>query len=87
MGVDSVLEKLTFTSTVGNISKIMIQTQLYHYDEEEDEEDEPDPIAEGWTRDAAKYTFTWQGTPPATVEMVAGGKIKLENVQILFTID
>ena len=74
-------EKLTFTSTVGNISKIEIQADY-------DEEDEPDtPVAEGWTWDAAKHTFTWQGTPSATVEMLASGDIDLESVKIRFTIN
>jgi len=78
-------EKLTFTSTVGNISKITIQTDPY---EEDDEEDAPDtPVAEGWTWDAAKHTFTWQGTPAATVEMLAVGDIDLQSVQIQFTMD
>ena len=39
------------------------------------------------TWDAAKRTFTWQGTPSATVEMLASEEIDLENVQIQFTID
>jgi hypothetical protein len=78
-------EKLTFTSAVGNISKITIQTDPY---EEDDEENEPDtPVAEGWKWDAAKHTFTWQGTPSAAVEMLAGGDVNLESVQISFTID
>jgi hypothetical protein len=76
-------EKLTFTSTVGNISKITIQTDPY-----EDEDEEPGtPVAEGWAWDAAKHTFTWQGTPSATIEMIASGDIDLESVQIRFTID
>ena len=37
--------------------------------------------------DAAKHTFTWQGTPAATVEMLAVGDVNLESVQIQFTID
>lgn len=79
-------EKLTFTSTVGNISKITIQTEPY--DDDDVDDDEPDvPVAEGWTWDAAKQTFTWQGTPSATVEMIACGDIDLERVQIRFTID
>ena len=74
-------EKLTFTSAVGYISKITIQAAY-------DEEDEPEtPIAEGWTWDAAKHTFTWQGTPAASVDMVAGGKIDLSNIQVSFTIN
>lgn len=85
-------EKLTFTSTVGNISKITIQTEPYEYedDDEEDDDDEYEPyipVAEGWTWDAAKNTFTWQGTPSATVEMLANGDIDLERVQIRFTIE
>ena len=84
-------EKLTFTSTVGNISKITIQTDPYVYeedDEEDDDEYEPYiPVAEGWTWDAAKNTFTWQGTPSATVEMIASGGIDLERIQIRFTIN
>ena len=75
-------EKLTFTSTVGNISQITIQAEPYEEDEEPDI-----PVAEGWTWDAAKRTFTWQGTPSATVEMLASEEIELENVQIQFTID
>ena len=60
---------------------------LYRYEDDE-EEDEPDtPVAEGWTWDAAKHTFTWQGTPAATVEMLAVGDVNLESVQIQFTID
>ncbi len=74
-------EKLTFKSTVGNISKITIQTDPF-------DDDEPDTqIAEGWTWDAEKLTFTWQGTPSATVDMIAGGDIYLENIQISFTVD
>ena len=74
-------EKLTFISTVGNISKITIQADY-------DEEDAPDtPIAEGWTWDAAKHTFTWQGTPSTAVEMLAVGDINLDSVQIQFTIE
>ena len=86
-------EKLTFTSTVGNISKITIQTEPYDDDDDEEEdvdeeEDEPYvPVAEGWTWDAAKRTFTWQGTPSAIVEMIACGDIALERVQIRFTIE
>ena len=76
-------EKLTFTSTVGNISKITIQTDPY-----EDEDEEPGtPVAEGWTWDTAKHTFTWQGTPSAAVEMLASDDVDLESVQISFTID
>ena len=91
-------EKLTFTSTVGKISKITIQTETYKYDDEyDDEDDEEDdeeyddepyiPVAEGWAWDAAENTFTWQGTPSATVDMFASGDIDLENIQIRFTID
>ena len=73
-------EKLTFTSTVGNISQITIQSEPY--------DEEPDiPVAKGWTWDAAKRTFTWQGTPSATIEMLACEEIELENIQIQFTID
>lgn len=76
-------EKLTFTSTVGNISKITILADYY-----EDEDEEPGtPVAEGWTWDAAKRTFTWQGTPSAAVEMIASGEVDLENIQIRFTIE
>ena len=78
-------EKLTFTSTVGAISKITIQTDPYERDD--DEEAPVIPVAEGWTWDAAKHTFTWQGTPYATVEMLAGGKVNLESVQIRFTVN
>lgn len=75
-------EKLTFTSTVGNISQITIQSTL------DDEDEEPDtPVAEGWTWDSAKLVFTWQGTPSATVEMIAGGDIDIACTQITFTID
>lgn len=85
-------EKLTFTSTVGNISKIEIQEKTYE-DEDEDEEEEDEyedpfiPIAKGWTWDATKRTFTWQGTPSATVEMPANGDIDIICAQIRFTID
>ena len=78
-------EKLTFTSTVGAISKITIQTDPYERDD--DEEAPVIPVAEGWTWDAAKHTFTWQGTPYATVEMLASGKVNLESVQIRFTVN
>lgn len=76
-------EKLTFTSTVGNISQITIQSSFY------DEDEEPDtPVAEGWTWDAAKFAFTWQGTPCATVEMIAGeNEVEIDGIQISFTID
>ena len=77
-------EKLTFTSAVGNISKITIQAASY--DDEDDEEDAT-PVAAGWTWDAAQHTFTWQGTPTDTVEMIAGGDVDLESVQIQFTIE
>ena len=80
-------EKLTFTSSVGNISKVTIQAASYD-DEEDDEEDAtPVPVAENWTWDAAKNTFTWQGTPTSTIDMLAGGDIDLESVQIQFTIE
>jgi len=76
-------EKLTFTSAVGNISQITVKALLYNQEDEE-----PDtPIAEGWTWDASKRTFTWQGLPAATVEMFANGEIDLENVQISFTVN
>ena len=80
-------EKLTFTSMVGNISKITIQTDPYEYEDDDDEYEPYIPVAEGWTWDAAKHTFTWQGTPSATVEMIASGVIYLERVQIRFTIE
>ena len=83
-------EKLTFTSTVGNISKITIQTEPYEYEDDDEEDDEYEPYipkAEGWTWDAAKQTFTWQGTPSAAVEMLANGDVDLERVQIRFTIE
>ena len=41
----------------------------------------------GDTWDAAKHTFTWQGTPSTTIEMIASEDIELENIQIGFTID
>jgi hypothetical protein len=72
---------------------LTIQTEPYDDDDDDDDDDdvdddEPDvPVAEGWTWDAAKQTFTWQGTPSATVEMLAGGDIDLERVQIRFTIN
>jgi hypothetical protein len=77
---------------VGNISKIEIQEQTYEYEEEDEDEDEyedEDPfiIAKGWTWDAAKRTFTWQGTPSATVEMLANEDIDINCAQIRFTID
>ena len=83
-------EKLTFTSTVGNISKITIQTDPYEYEDDEEDDDEYEPyipVAEGWTWDAANHTFTWQGTPLATAEMIASEVIDLERVQIRFTIE
>lgn len=84
-------EKLTFTSSVGKISQITIQIVSYNDEEgeEEDEEDEKEdvPVAEGWSWDAANKTFTWQGTPSATVEMLASGKLNLEDIQIKFTIE
>lgn len=80
-------EKLTFTSTVDNISQITVETKSYDDEEEYEDEDEYIPVAEGWTWDAAKHTFTWQGTPSTTVEMIASEDIELENIQIRFTID
>ena len=77
-------EKLTFTSTVGNISHITIQAASY--DDEDDEEDAT-PIADGWTWDAAQRTFTWQGTPATAVEMLAVEDVNLDSVQIQFTIE
>ena len=76
-------EKLTFTSTVGNISKITIQAASY---DDEDDEDAT-PVAAGWTWDAAQHTFTWQGTPATAVEMLAVGDVNLDSVQIRFTIE
>ena len=77
-------EKLTFTSTVGNISHITIQAASY--DDEDDEEDAT-PIADGWTWDAAQRTFTWQDTPATAVEMLAIEDVNLDSVQIQFTIE
>lgn len=74
-------EKLTFTSTVGNISKITIQAAS------SDDEEDATPVAAGWTWDAAQHTFTWQGTPAASVEMLAVENVNLDSVQIRFTIE
>jgi len=74
-------EKLTFTSTVGNISKITIQAAS------SDDEEGATPVAAGWTWDAAQHTFTWQGTPATAVEMLAVGDVNLDSVQIRFTIE
>jgi hypothetical protein len=49
-------------------------------------DDNPTPHPKD-TWDAAKRTFTWQGTPSATVEIIASEEFELENVQIQFTID
>jgi len=77
-------EKLTFTSTVGNLSQITIPAEC----DDEDEDDEPClPVAKGWTWDAGESTFTWQGTPSATIEMMAGEDFHLEINQISFTIE
>lgn len=80
-------EKLTFTSAVGNISQITVQA-IPLEDEEEEEEEEPYvPVAEGWTWDNEKNTFTWQGTPSEAVEMIAGNDVDMDRVQISFTVE
>lgn len=77
-------EKLTFTSMVGEISQIKIQVDPYV----SEFEDEPGiPVAEGWTWNNEKNTFTWQGTPSETVEMIASDDIDMDKIEISFTLD
>ena len=69
---------------VGEISQIKIQVDPYV----SEFEDEPGiPVAEGWTWNNEKNTFTWQGTPSETVEMIASDDIDMDKIEISFTLD
>ena len=55
-------------------------------DDNSPSEDAFTPLS-GDTWDAAKHTFTWQGTPSTTVGMIASEDIELKHIQIRFTVD
>ena len=66
---------LTFTSTVGNISKV----EIYCYDNTGNI-----PGNQGWTDDGTKVT--WEGTPASSVTL-AGNNISIYTIsQIVFTV-
>ncbi len=68
--------ELTFTSSVGDISGIVITYDWLYYD--------PTSLPAGWTHDAEAMTFTWDGTPSSAVTI--SGDIDFNPTSIVFTV-
>ena len=68
--------ELTFSSSDGNISSIVITYDFISYD--------PTSLPAGWTHDAEAMTFTWDGTPSNVVTI--SGDIDFKPTSIVFTV-
>ena len=68
--------ELTFSSSDGNISSIVITYDYKYYD--------PTSLPAGWTHDAEAMTFTWDGTPSNAVTI--SGNIDFNPTSIVFTV-
>ena len=68
--------ELTFSSSDGNISSIVITYDFISYN--------PTSLPAGWTHDAEAMTFTWNGTPSNVVTI--SGNVDFKPTSIVFTV-
>ena len=69
--------ELTFTSSVGDISSIVITYDYIYYD--------PSSLPAGWTHDGVAKTFTWDDTASSAVTI--SGDIDFSPTSIEFTVE